>query len=99
MFKERRTAAKCIVFLSLLEPYVDTSGARLIGEKGELPWTANEAGAHRTPASFLFGRGAIMNFTNQDRSCVVTPPRSEGSLSMGREMLRCAQHDRTGFGR
>ena len=25
--------------------------------------------------------------------------RSEGSLAMGREMLRCAQHDRTGFGR
>src|SRR3989442_1597798 len=27
------------------------------------------------------------------------PERSEGSVSMGREMLRCAQHDRTGFGR
>src|SRR5256712_14131175 len=38
-----------------------------------------------------------MNFHNQDRSCVVTPPRSEGSVSMGTEMLRCAQHDRTGF--
>src|SRR2546426_524369 len=25
------------------------------------------------------------------------PERSEGSVSMGREMLRCAQHDRTGF--
>jgi len=27
------------------------------------------------------------------------PERSEGSLSMGREMLRCAQHDNSGFGR
>jgi len=25
------------------------------------------------------------------------PERSEGSLSMGREMLRCAQGDNTGF--
>jgi hypothetical protein len=24
------------------------------------------------------------------------PERSEGSLAMGREMLRCAQHDRAG---
>jgi hypothetical protein len=34
-----------------------------------------------------------MSFTNQDRECFVTPPRSEGSGSMGKEMLRCAQHD------
>jgi hypothetical protein len=27
------------------------------------------------------------------------PERSEGSLSMGKEMLRCAQHDSTEFGR
>ncbi len=27
------------------------------------------------------------------------PERSEGSLSMGKELLRCAQHDRTDFGR
>jgi hypothetical protein len=26
------------------------------------------------------------------------PERSEGSLLMGPQMLRCAQHDRTGFG-
>jgi len=25
------------------------------------------------------------------------PERSEGSIAIGREMLRCAQHDRTGF--
>ncbi len=42
--------------------------------------------------------GAMMIFNNQHRSYVVTPPRSEGSLSMGTEMLRCAQHDSTGFG-
>jgi hypothetical protein len=24
---------------------------------------------------------------------IVTPPRSEGSLALGREMLRCTQHD------
>ncbi len=28
--------------------------------------------------------GAMMSFNNQDRQCVVTPPRSEGSLSTGR---------------
>jgi len=50
----------------------------------------------------------IMNFNKQHRKCFVTlsavsrsPERSEGegSLSMGREMLRCAQGDMTGFGR
>ena len=41
----------------------------------------------------------IMKFHNQNRQCVVTPPRSEGSVSMGTEMLRFAQHDNTGFGR
>jgi len=35
----------------------------------------------------------------QDREEFVTPPRSEGPLSMGRERLRCAQHDKTGSGR
>jgi hypothetical protein len=48
-----------------------------------------------------------MLFTNQDRECVVTPPPMrfaqgklrEGSGSMGQEMLRCAQHDSTDFGR
>ncbi len=39
-----------------------------------------------------------MNVNDQERLGVVTPPRSEGSGSMGTEMLRCAQHDRTGFG-
>jgi hypothetical protein len=33
---------------------------------------------------------SIMLFTNQDREWFVTPPRSEGSRSMGTEMLRCA---------
>ena len=42
---------------------------------------------------------SIMLFTNQDREWFVTPPRSEGSGSMGTEMLRCAQHDSTDFGR
>jgi len=28
--------------------------------------------------------GAMMSFHDQDRQCVVTPPRSEGSLAMGR---------------
>ena len=36
-----------------------------------------------------------MIFNNQDRECFVTLPRSEGSLSMGTEMLRCAQDDST----
>jgi hypothetical protein len=40
-----------------------------------------------------------MNVNNQDRSYFVTPPRSEGSGSMGREMLSAAKHDITGFGR
>jgi hypothetical protein len=48
-----------------------------------------------------------MKFNDQDRSGAVTlsavsrsPERSEGEGSgpMGREMLRCAQHDITGFG-
>ncbi len=50
----------------------------------------------------------MMNFNKQDRECIVTlsvvsrsPERSEGegSLSMGRQMLRFAQHDNSGFGR
>jgi len=41
--------------------------------------------------------GAIMNFPDQDRQCFVTLSASFGSLAIGREMLRCAQHDRTGF--
>src|SRR6266704_436260 len=48
-------------------------------------------------------RNRIMKFNDQDRQCFVTPPRSEGSIAMGTEMLRgvyterseCAQHDRT----
>jgi hypothetical protein len=39
-----------------------------------------------------------MSFHKQDRECLVTPPRSEGSLSMGPEMLRFAQHDNSGCG-
>jgi hypothetical protein len=35
-----------------------------------------------------------MNFHDQERSGVVTPPRSEGSGSMDTQMLRRAQHDR-----
>ncbi len=38
------------------------------------------------------------DFTNQDRECVVTLSEAKG-LSMGKEMLRCAQHDSTDFGR
>jgi hypothetical protein len=46
-----------------------------------------------------------MNCNDQDRQCVVTPPRmsrsperseGEGPVSMDREILRCAQDDRTG---
>jgi hypothetical protein len=43
-----------------------------------------------------------MIFTNQDREpsrVACHPERSEGSRSMGSQMLRCAQHDTTGFGR
>ncbi len=40
-----------------------------------------------------------MSFNKQDRPGVVAPERSEGSGSMGTEILRCAQHDKTGFGR
>ncbi len=36
-----------------------------------------------------------MNFNKQDRECIVTPPRSEGSLSMGREMLRGVYPERS----
>src|SRR6266568_345929 len=39
----------------------------------------------------------IMNFPDQDRQCFVTLSASFGSIAMGRQMLRCAQHDRTGF--
>src|SRR5215470_8338377 len=43
-------------------------------------------------------RDAMMICTNQDRECVVTPPPmrfaqgklSEGSVAMGKELLRCA---------
>jgi len=50
----------------------------------------------------------IMEFNKQDRECIITlsavsrsPERSEGegSLWMGTEMLRFAQHDNSGFGR
>ena|SRR6266571_5461134 len=40
------------------------------------------------------------NEISQPRSVIVChPERSEGSLTMGRRMLRFAQHDRTGFDR
>jgi len=42
-------------------------------------------------------QGPIMKFTDQDRQCFVTLSASFGSIAMGRQMLRCAQHDRTGF--
>ncbi len=45
-----------------------------------------------------------MSFHNQNRSyrpvtaaLACHPERSEGSLAMGKEMLRCAQHDSTDF--
>jgi len=45
-----------------------------------------------------------MNFNKQDRKWsesdqVCHPERSEGSVSKGREILRCAQDDITDFGR
>jgi len=42
-----------------------------------------------------------MKFTKQDRHSIVTlsAANGEGSGSLGREMLRCAQHDRAGCGR
>ena len=39
----------------------------------------------------------IMSFNDQDRQGFVTLSASFGSIAMGREMLRCPQHDRTGF--
>src|SRR5947208_3488253 len=39
----------------------------------------------------------IMNFTDQDRQGFVTLGASFGSIAMGRQMLRCPQHDRTGL--
>ncbi len=47
----------------------------------------------------ISSKGAMMLFNDQDRSGVVTPPRSEGSGSMGTEMLSAAKHDITGVGR
>jgi hypothetical protein len=44
----------------------------------------------------------MMIFTNQDREysrVACHAERSEGALAMGSQMLRCAQHDMTGFGR
>jgi hypothetical protein len=38
-----------------------------------------------------------MNFTDQDRQCFVTLSASFRSISMGRQMLSAAKHDRTGF--
>ncbi|HKF36672.1 MAG TPA: hypothetical protein VKB35_07180 [Ktedonobacteraceae bacterium] len=40
-----------------------------------------------------------MIFTKQDRSSFVTPPRSEGSGSMGTGILSAAKDDKTGFSR
>ena len=43
-----------------------------------------------------------MNFNDQDRESsrvACHPERSEGSRSMGSQMLRYAEHDTTGFGR
>src|SRR6266516_2677407 len=53
--------------------------------------------------NFLIGilehpAGPIMKFNDQVRSYVVTPPRSEGSVWPGTEILRCAQDDRTESG-
>ena len=43
-----------------------------------------------------------MIFNTQDRAysrVACHPERSEGSLAMASQMLRCAQHDTTGIGR
>jgi hypothetical protein len=44
----------------------------------------------------------MMKFNDQDRESsrvACHPERSEGSRSMGSQMLRYAEHDTTGFGR
>jgi hypothetical protein len=49
--------------------------------------------------TYMRRRPPMMNVNKQDREGSVTPPRSEGSLAMDCEMLRCAQHDNSGVGR
>jgi len=40
---------------------------------------------------------ADYEFSRPRSAMLCHPERSEGSSSMAREMLRCAQHDRSGF--
>jgi hypothetical protein len=86
-----RSAARS--FASLRMTGLDLAGAEELSHAFESCLT-NKSGL----GSASTGHWPIMLFNNQDRECFVTLRSAQG-LSMGTEMLRCAQHDSTGFAR